>query len=416
MPDALTAGPDMVRYRDALASREFRALFAAFAISLTGSVVSAVALTVLVYQRTSSPLLASLTFALGFLPYLVSGALLSAVVDRVPLRRLLVTCDLASCALVAVMAAPGMPVPALLLLLVAVGTVTSLSGGARSAALPVVVPEAAFIPARSLFRIAAQSAQIVGNAVGGALLIVVSPRGAILIDAASFLVSAGLMRAGLRRRPRMLDRPEQPALLRDSLQGLRAVLGCAPLRRLLLLGWLVPTCAVAPEALAAPYVSSLGGRSALVGWWLMAIPAGVVAGDLIGVWRLTARDQRRLVGPLAALVFVPLLAFALYPGFLAAMPLLMLSGLAAAYSLGLDALLREAAPPALFGRTMAINTAGLISLQGLGFAAAGALAEVVSPHVAIALAGLAGVTVVTLLWPRDAHRAGVLAGQPEGVG
>ena len=89
-------GPRKVRYGDALASAEFRALFAAFAISLTGSVVSAVALTVLVYQRTSSPLLASLTFALGFLPYLVSGALLSAVVDRIPLRRLLVACDLAA--------------------------------------------------------------------------------------------------------------------------------------------------------------------------------------------------------------------------------------------------------------------------------------------------------------------------------
>ena len=77
--------PRKVRFGDALASAEFRALFAAFAISLTGSVVSAVALTVLVYQRTNSSLLASLTFALGFLPYLVSGALLSAVVDRIPL-------------------------------------------------------------------------------------------------------------------------------------------------------------------------------------------------------------------------------------------------------------------------------------------------------------------------------------------
>ena len=397
--------PRKVRFGDALASAEFRALFAAFAISLTGSVVSAVALTVLVYQRTNSSLLASLTFALGFLPYLVSGALLSAVVDRIPLRRLLVACDLAAAMLVAVMAAPGMPVAVLLLLLVAVGTVTSISGGARSAALPVVVPKAAFVPARSLFRIAAQSAQIVGNAVGGALLIVVSPRGAILIDAASFLLSAGLMRAGLRRRPRLLDPADRPALMHDSLRGLREVLACAPLRRLLLLGWLVPTFAVAPEALAAPYVAGIGGRPALVGWWLVAIPAGVVAGDLIGVWCLSARTQRRVVGPLAALTFVPLLAFAFYPGFAAALPLLFVSGLAAAYSLGFDALLRGAAPAPLLGRAMAINTAGLISLQGLGFAAAGALGEVVPPHIAIAFAGVAGLAVVALLRPRREHTA-----------
>ena len=61
---------------------------------------------VLVFERTGSPLLASLTFALGFLPYLVSGALLSAVVDRMPLRRLLVGCDLVCAGLVGVMAAP----------------------------------------------------------------------------------------------------------------------------------------------------------------------------------------------------------------------------------------------------------------------------------------------------------------------
>ena len=57
-----TAGSG-ARYRDALRVPEFRALFGAFALSLTGSVVSAVALMVLVYERTGSSLLASLTFA-----------------------------------------------------------------------------------------------------------------------------------------------------------------------------------------------------------------------------------------------------------------------------------------------------------------------------------------------------------------
>ena len=72
-------------YRDALASREFRWLFTAYTVSIFGSVVSAVALMVLIYQRTSSPFLASLTFALAFTPYLLSGALLSATVDRIPI-------------------------------------------------------------------------------------------------------------------------------------------------------------------------------------------------------------------------------------------------------------------------------------------------------------------------------------------
>lgn len=396
---AATAVEPVQRYRDALAVREFRALFAAYAISSVGSVVSAVALMVLVYQRTSSPLLASLTFALAFIPYLVSGTLLSATVDRVPIRTLLVTCDLACASLVATMAVRGIPVAALLLILLGVGTLSGASGGGRSALIPSLVPETAYIPARSLMRITSQVTQIGGNAVGGALLVVVSPRIALLINAGSFVVSATLIRLGTR--PRRAARAQVAApLLADSLAGLRTVLGHPPLRRLLLLNWLVPTCGVAPEALAAPYVARLGEPSSLVGWWLVAIPLGVVAGDLTGIWVIPAGSQRRLIGPLATAIFVPLLAFAATPRFALAFPLLVLSGTAACYGLGLDARIREAAPPELLGRALAINMAGLVALQGLGFAAAGALGELVSPGTAITLIALTGLGVVAVLWPR----------------
>ena len=60
-----------VGYRQAVASRQFRALFASQLVSISGTSIAAVALTIVVYQRTASPLLASLTFALGFLPYLL---------------------------------------------------------------------------------------------------------------------------------------------------------------------------------------------------------------------------------------------------------------------------------------------------------------------------------------------------------
>jgi MFS family permease len=396
-----TASPQ--RYRDALAVGEFRAVFAAYSISMIGSVVSAVALMVLVYQRTASPFLASLTFALAFVPYLVSGTLLSATVDRVPMRRLLVVCDLVCALLVGTMSVRGVPVAALLGLLLAVGMLTGVSGGGRSALLPELVPPSAYIPARSLMRITSQVTQIGGNAVGGALLVVVSPRVALLVDATSFLFSAALIQIGMHSLPPAHELEDRPALLRDSLRGLRSVLGDVALRRLLLLNWLVPTCGVAPEALAAPYVSGLGGSGALVGWWLVALPLGVVAGDLVGIWLIGARRQQQLVGPLAAAAFVPLLAFALHPRFAIAFPLLVVSGLASIYGLGLDALIRNAAPPDLLGRALAINTAGLVALQGLGFAAAGATAELVPAHDAIAISGIAGLLVVALLRPRTAR-------------
>jgi hypothetical protein len=178
-----------------------------------------------------------------------------------------------------------------------------------------------------------------------------------------------------------------------------AVLADRRIRRVLLLGWLVPTCSVAPESLAAPYVAHVGLSGATVGWWLAAIPAGTIAGELVAIWFVPPAWRLRLIGLLAAATFVPLLAFAAQPGLAFALALLVASGLCSAWVLGQDALILEVTPEHLLGRVFSVNQAGLISLQGFGFAAAGALAEVVSPHVAIVIAALTGLALVAALAP-----------------
>jgi MFS family permease len=270
-------------YLDALAVAEFRALFAAYTVSMLGDIVAAVALTVLVFQRTASPFLAGLTFTLAFVPYLFSGALLSGLVDRVPPRRLMVTCDLLSAAIVALMAMSAVPVPALLALLFLLGLISPVAAGMRNALTVVVLPAEAYIAGRSLFRIVAQSAQVVGNATGGLLIALTSPRGALALDCASFAGSALVVRLATRARPPLggeADGTTRSNILKDSLGGMSAVLADRRIRRVLLLGWLVPTCSVAPESLAAPYVAHLGLSEGVVGWWLAAIPAGTIAGEL----------------------------------------------------------------------------------------------------------------------------------------
>jgi hypothetical protein len=393
-------------YLDALAVGEFRALFGAYTVSMLGDIVAAVALTVLVYQRTASPFLAGVTFTLAFVPYLFSGALLSALVDRVPPRRLMVACDVTSAAIVALMALSAVPVPVLLALLFCLGLISPVSSGTRTALARIVLPAGVFIAGRSLFRIVAQSAQVVGNGAGGILIALTSPRGALLIDCASFLGSAAVVRLGTRARAPLGGEPgaaQRSNLLRDSLAGMTAVLADRRIRRVLLLGWLVPTCSVAPEALAAPYVAHLGLSQGTAGWWLAAIPAGTIASELIAIWLVPPAWRLRTIGVLAAAEFVPLLAFAGRPGLALALPLLVLSGLCSAWILGQDALILEVTPEHLMARVFSVNQAGLISLQGFGFAAAGALAEVVSPHIAIVIAGVTGLLLVALLAPGRDH-------------
>jgi hypothetical protein len=293
------------------------------------------------------------------------------------------------------------PVPALLALLFLLGLISPVAGGMRNRLLVVVLPAGAFIAGRSLFRIVAQSAQVVGNAAGGLLIALTSPRGALLLDCASFLGSALVVRLATRGRAPLGGEAHgaRANVLRDSLGGMSAVLADRRIRRVLLLGWLVPTCAVAPESLAAPYVAHLGLGASAAGWWLAAIPAGTIVGELVAIWFVPPAWRLRLIGVLAAATFVPLLAFAGKPGLALALPLLVASGLCSAWVLGQDALILEVTPEHLLGRVFSVNTAGLISLQGFGFAAAGALAEVVSPHVAIVIAAVTGLALVAALAP-----------------
>ncbi|HET8607329.1 MAG TPA: MFS transporter [Gaiellaceae bacterium] len=396
-----------VGYGAALASSEFRALFGAQFVSLAGSSVAAVTLTVLIFRRTGSPLLASLSFALAFLPYLLGGGLLSGLVDRVRPRLLVSGCDFLSALLGAAMAWPRLPVGALLALLFGIGTLSSLASGARAALVRSTVSEEAYVPGRSLLRIAGQLAQLGGNAAGGVLLVLLGTSGALLVNAGSFAFSAAAVRLVVADHP-IVAAAGRARLLRDSLRGARAILGLRELRRLLLAGWLAPMFTVAPEALAAPYVAAHHGSARLVGWWLVALPVGLIAGDVAGVRLLGPARQNLLVAPAAAAGFLPYLAFALDPPVPVAMGLLAVAGVCGFYFLGLDRRVRDAAPPELFARTMTLNSAGVMTLQGLGFALAGAIAQATGPAAAVALAGAAGLSSILLLL-----RADLRPGAPE---
>ena len=385
-------------YRDVFGLREFSVIFAANIVSMLGTVVAAVALTVLVYEQTRSPALAASVMALSFLPYLIGGTLLGAAVDRLPARRALVACDLASAAVVAIMVAPGVPVAGLLALLFANGLISPVYQGVRAAVLPEILPPGSpYVLGRALMRMVSQGAQIVGYGVGGLLLAILSPRGALAADALSFASSALLVRLGTSQRPPRAAKAGSMA--RDSLAGVRAVLAHRPTRRVLLFGWLVLACAVAPEALAAPYAVHIGQPARAAGFLLVGIPVGTVIADVLAARVFPARVQYRLIVPAGLLTFVPLAAFAVSPGLELALGLLVVSGLGSAWMPGMDGLLVATAPPALRSRALALSSAGPDVHPGTGFALWGIAGQYAPLPVVIPLAALAGAAAVILLRP-----------------
>ncbi|MFJ4736693.1 MFS transporter [Streptomyces sp. NPDC088770] len=376
-------------YARVFAEPEFRAVFAAHALSLLGVMVSEIALSVLVYDLTGSPLMSALTFALGLMPYVIGGTLLSGIADRFPARRVLVVCDLVCAACVAPMVVPGAHIGVLLALRCAVAVVSPVFQGTRMASLTDILGDGElFVLGRSLLRIVSQSALLAGFGLGGLLLTVVSPRHALLITVVTFLASAALLRLGTRHRPARTGQPG--ALVGDSLRGARLVLADRRVRVLLLLFWVPPMFAVVPEALAAPYADALGAGSVGLGLLMCGLPVGTIASELYAGSRLRPAVRERIALPLVCLTLLPYLGYALRPGLAVSLVLLVLSGAGSAYTLGLDQWFVRAVPGELRGRAMTLLTAGLMTIQGVGMALAGVAAEFAGVTATVAGAGVLG--------------------------
>src|SRR5580704_12369263 len=113
------AVPPRATFRDVFAVREFRALWFSEILSVAGDRLALVALTLLVYSHTRSPLYAAMTYAAGYLPWVIGGLFLADVADRRPRRSVMVVCDVVRTVLVAAMAVRGVPLVALVALLFA---------------------------------------------------------------------------------------------------------------------------------------------------------------------------------------------------------------------------------------------------------------------------------------------------------
>ncbi|MCX5204139.1 MFS transporter [Streptomyces sp. NBC_00237] len=410
MPDgpSTPAPAKRIGYLALFRVREFRPLFLAHLLSLLGVAVSEIALTVLVYELTSSPFLSALTFALGLLPYLLGGTLLSGIADRYPARRVLVVCDLICAVCVAVMVWPGTPVAGLLALRCLVAAVAPVFAGTRMATLADILGDGdLYILGRSLLRIVSQSSVLIGFGAGGLLLAVVSPRGAIAVTAGTFLCSALLLRFGTRKRPaRLTSKEGGSSLLRDSLDGARLVFRDRLLRAQMLLFWMPAFFVVTPEALSAAYADRIGASAAALGLIMCGMPVGHIAAELYAGSALSPRARSRLVFPAVSLGLVPLVAYLAVPGMAWTVVLQVLVGMSGAYIIGLDQWFVEALPEELRGRATTLQTAGLMTVQGLGMALAGLAAEFVPVQLVVAGAGAIG-TLCTLLLVGELRRATV---------
>ncbi|MFJ7218615.1 MFS transporter [Amycolatopsis sp. NPDC098790] len=375
-----------------LAVAEFRAMWLAELLSICGDQLARVALAVLVYQRTSSAALTGLTYALTYVPSLLGGILLAGAGDRWPRRDVMVATDVARAALVGVIAIPGVP---LWVLCVLVAVMTALGGpfkAAQQALLPTVLEGERYLVGMALRNVTIQAAQLAGFAGGGLLIAALAPSAALALDAVTFVLSALFLVTGVRRRA-AIAQAVRPAWLSTTGAGIRLIWRDPALRTLVALNWLAGFYVV-PEALAAPYAAGIGAGATLVGLLMAADPAGSVLGGVVfGKW-IPERVQVRVLGWLGIAAGLPLIVFVFRPGLVLSVVLLAASGLlATGYNITGTVSFMRRVPDEHRAQCAGVNSAGLITVQGVGAAAAGALADVLSPAHTIAVAGAAGAAV-----------------------
>lgn len=331
----------------------YRRLWSARTTSQWGDVFATVALALLVFDLTGSPLGVSAVVIAEIIPVLLLAPFAGTLVDRLPRVQVMIGADLLRAVLATALVFVGDNITAVYAIAFGLSTGAVLFNPAANSALPTLVKDEELVAANSGIWTAAVLSQIALAPLAGLLYTSLGPGPAFAINAASFTISAAVL-TGLHL-PATPPSTNTQGFFSDARAGVRLLLGDRLLRAL-----------GAGQLLAA---LSAGATSALLvvlardhlklppsgyGLLLAAIGIGAAAGPLLLTGLI--RNPRRPI-----FVFGPYVLRGLVDLVLAATTALPVAVLAlAGYGLGtstgavtFNSLLQAHAPPHARGRIFA---------------------------------------------------------------
>jgi MFS family permease len=403
-------------FREVFASREFRAVYTAYAFSWFGDYLAKAAVTALVFQRTESVALSATTFALTYLPWAVGGPVLAALADRYRYRTVMVVCDVLRMALIALVAIPGLPIPLMIGLLFLTALANPPAQAAKSALMPLMLTEDRLVVGLGLNTSTGQFATILGYAAGATMAPFV-PWLALVIDAATFGVSALLIRLGVQDRPPATAPDRRRHLIRETADGFAMVFSTPVLRAIAILVFAAMLFSAVPEGLAAAWAADIsssnterGLSQALI---MAANPLGFVLGGLI-VTRLVRPSRRqRLVRPFAILTPLSLVPAVFSPGAAGIAVMAAVCGFAVAGMMPTsNGLFVQALPHGYRARAFGVMQSGVQIMQGVAVLGTGLLSEVFTVPKVVGLWSLGGVLLMVVAsagWPSPRRFAAAIA-------
>ena len=387
----------------------FRSLWCARSVSFLGDSLSLVTLLLYTASTTGQASAVALLLLVGDFAPAVLGPFTGTFSDRYNLKRVMIVCELVQGVLVAVIALtlPSLP---LLLALVALRAIAGqIFQPASRAAVPALVSDRDLESANSSLGFGMNGSEALGPLAAAVLLPVLDVHGVLLVDAATFVVSAALL-ASLPSLPSAsVGEGRRTSFFGDARAGL-GYIWSVPAVRIIALGFFAVVAFNGVDDVALVFLAkdSLGGGDSAASVLYAAVGAGLLVG-----YALLARYAGRV--PMVLLLLV---------GFGVSSAGNLLSGLAwavaaafvvqtvrgigiAGMDVATNTLLQRLVPPAMLGRVFG-NLYGAIGIAaGLSYVLGGLVLDLTSPRPTFVIAGMGGLlaTLATALALRRAMKS-----------
>ncbi|WP_327385597.1 MFS transporter [Streptomyces sp. NBC_01207] len=381
------------------ASADYRRLWFGGTISWVGQAMTTLAISLQVYDITRSSFSVGLVGLFSLVPLVVFGLYGGAIADTVDRRKLGLYSSMGAAALSVVLAAAALLDFHRVWFLYAVVALQSvcgaLTGPARSAMIPRLLPVEQLPAANALNSMTMTFGSMVGPALGGVIVTVAGYGTAYLIDVVTFSAALYAMWKLPSMKP---DRAEGARGRASVLDGLR-FLGTRPNIRMTFFSDLAAMVLAQPKALF-PAIAVLwyGGGPGTVGLLVAALAAGALLGGLFSGWQ--GRIRRHGLAILLAVAGwgLAVAAFGLTRNLWLGMFFLALAGYADTASMVFrTTMLQAATPDDMRGRLQGVFIIVVAGGPRLGDFLAGTAADLISPAVAVTGGGLVCVLVLGLL-------------------
>ncbi|QES15302.1 MFS transporter [Streptomyces venezuelae] len=378
-------------------SADYRRLWFGSTVSWVGQGMTALAVSLQVYDITRSPFAVGLVGLFSLVPLVVFGLYGGAIADTVDRRKLGLFSACGSAALsiaLATAAFAGFHRVWFLYAVVALQAVcAALNAPARSSMIPRLLPPEQLRAANALNSMVTTFGTLVGPSLGGLIVGLAGYQTAYLVDAVAFSASLYAM----WRLPAML--PDRTGSKRASvLDGLR-FLATRPNLRMTFLSDFCAMILAHPRALF-PAVAVLwyGGDARTTGLLVAAPAFGALLGGVLSGWQGRIRHHGQAILIAVASWGTAIAVFGLTRNLWLGLLLLALAGYSDTVSMIFrNTMMQVAAPDEMRGRLQGVFIVVVAGGPRLGDFLAGSIADLTSPAVAVTGGGIACVVAVGAL-------------------